>query len=107
MAIMRGLRPQNASKPIGKNKSNSNKFKVRHEYYNIVSQSTFKITKKFFFDISWVYKVKYESGKEHVFTETDFQMKVDKGVFKRVTDKVTRKVAEEGHFGESDLFHIT
>ena len=96
-----------SNRDISKSKSRTNKFKVRHEYYNAQANQKFKIAKKFYFDIDWVYKVKYTDGDEVIFTEHEFQDLVDRGVFQRVTTKTVEKVAETGHFGDNELFQLT
>lgn len=91
---------------ISESKSKTNKFKVRSQYVNTLGNITFKITEKFWFDIEWIYKIKYEDGRTAVYTESQFQYLVDKHVLKKVTSEVSRKVATTGHFNDTELFSI-
>lgn len=95
------------TKKIGKNKSNSNKFKCRHEYFDTHNDEGFTIKKKeLVFDTMWAYLLQYENGVQRVVTEPAFQFKVDKGVYQRVTNKTSKKVAEAGYFGDNELFRL-
>ena len=98
---------KNSSKDIGKNKSRSNIYKVRHEYFNARRQESFKVMKKYYFDVAWVYKIRYDNNSEEIVTEDVFTDRVNKGIYQRATTDTAKKVAEAGHFGESELFELT
>jgi hypothetical protein len=87
-----------------KPKRPDNEFKVRHTYRNNVSQSNFKIAKKFWLDIDWAYKVKYENGNEHIYTEKHFKYLVSEGRFKRIQKEL--KDDDFRHFTEDELFKL-
>jgi hypothetical protein len=93
------------SKPriIPAKKRPANEFKVRWQFRNNLNQKTFKISKKFWLDIEWCYKVKYiESGGEHIFTESHFRSLIEQSRFQRINHKVDDKE----HFNDNELFTL-
>lgn len=94
---------QRKPRMIIKKKQPDNEFKVRHMYRNNLNQSTFKITKKFWLDIEWCYKVRYmETGNEVIFTERHFRDLVKESRFRRIVDS---KTGDE-HFDDNELFQL-
>lgn len=85
---------------VKKKKVPPNEFKVRHQYQNVLNRSTFKIVKKFWLDIEWAYKIRYESGTEHVYTECHFRALVTTNKIK----KIPKDYKEKEHFGDDTLF---
>lgn len=91
-------------KRITKKKQPDNEFKVRWRFRNNLNYQTFKITKKFWIDIEWCYKVKYiDSGSERIFTESHFRSLLNRSRFRRINPKVGDK---KEHFDDNELFNI-
>ena len=91
-------------KRVARPKQPDNEFKVRWAFRNNLNHKTFKITKKFWLDIEWCYKVKYtEGGNEHIFTESYFRNLIEQSRFRRINVKVGNG---KEHFDDNELFNM-
>jgi hypothetical protein len=98
------MKRTHSTKPISQSKSRTNKYKCGHMYRNIMKNKTFRIVKKMWFDIAWVYLIKYEDGTQNVTTEASFKFLVEKKRFERINTKSSKAVTV--HFDDTELFEI-